>query len=106
MNNLTKKTQQVTWREDGNRKRHLGEGVGESRTGDAGTNDDDIGGAGETERWIWRSISAESGCGAEKRRCDRKMVREEERGVMVRFVVTEFEESRLRHGCVSVSEGV
>ncbi|WVY92351.1 hypothetical protein V8G54_031439 [Vigna mungo] len=100
MNNLTKNTQ-GTWREDGNRKRHLGEGVGESGTSDAGTNDDDIGGADETERWIWRGIAADSGCCAEKRRCDRKIVREEERNVMMRFVVTEFEEGRLRHGCVS-----
>jgi len=94
----------VTWHEDGNRKRHLGEGVGESGTGDAGADDDDIGGGGRTERRIWRGIGAESGCCAEKRRSDGKVVREEERSVMRRFVVTKFEEGRLRHGCVS--EGV
>jgi len=104
INNLTKKPQHVTWREDGNRKRHLGEGVGESRTGDAGADDDDIGGAGRNERRIWRGIAAESGCCAEKRRSDRNVVSEEERSAMRRFFVTKFEEHRLRHGCVS--EGV
>jgi len=89
------------WREDGNRKRHLGEGVGESGTGHASADDDDIGGAGKSEGRIWRGIAAESGCCAKKRRCDRKVVREEKRSVMARFVVTKFEERKLRHGCVS-----
>lgn len=41
---------------------HLGEGVGESGTGDAGANDDHVSDAGETRRRICRGIATERGC--------------------------------------------